>query len=42
MIRKLAEKADLKMRAELERVGYSDITVYGVCFYRKECLVEKG
>ncbi len=29
MIRKLAEKADLKMRAELERVGYSDITVYG-------------
>ncbi len=28
MIRKLAEKADLKTRAELERVGYSDITVY--------------
>lgn len=26
-------------RAELERQGYSDITTYGVCFYRKECLV---
>lgn len=27
--------------AELERAGYSDITIYGVCFYRKECLVQK-
>ncbi len=42
MIRKLAEKADLKTRAELERVGYSDITVYGGLLFRKECLMEKG
>ena len=26
--------------AELEQEGYSDITVYGICFYKKECLVE--
>ncbi len=29
-------------RAELERIGYSDITIYGICFYRKECEVRKG
>lgn len=28
-------------RAELEREGYADITVYGVCFYKKECMVRK-
>lgn len=28
--------------AELKRAGYSDITIYGVCFYRKECLVQKA
>ena len=29
-------------RAELEQEGYSDITVYGICFYKKECLVQTG
>ena len=29
-------------RAELEQEGYSDITVYGICFYKKECLVDRG
>ena len=28
--------------AELKRAGFSDITIYGVCFYRKECLVQKA
>ncbi|MDE7211390.1 MAG: PD-(D/E)XK nuclease domain-containing protein [Lachnospiraceae bacterium] len=28
-------------RAGLARAGYSDITVYGVCFFRKECMVVK-
>lgn len=27
-------------RAEFEKNGYSDITVYGICFYRKECMVK--
>lgn len=22
--------------------GYTDITKYGICFYKKECLVVKG
>lgn len=26
---------------EIEKEGYSDITVYGICFYKKECLVRK-
>lgn len=26
-------------RAALEQEGYRDITVYGICFYRKDCLV---
>lgn len=38
----LEQAAREDYRAEMERIGYSDITVYGVCFYRKECLVEKG
>ncbi|MDE7300219.1 MAG: ATP-binding protein, partial [Lachnospiraceae bacterium] len=38
----VAQAARENYRAELEHVGYSDITVYGVCFYRKECMVEKG
>ena len=25
--------------AELENEGYSQITIYGICFYKKECLV---
>lgn len=29
-------------RASLEQEGYQDITVYGICFYRKDCLVAKG
>lgn len=29
-------------RAELENEGYSDITVYGVCFFKKECMVVKA
>lgn len=29
-------------KAELVHMGYSDITTYGVCFYRKECLVMRG
>ncbi len=29
-------------RAELVHEGYLDITIYGVCFYRKECLVMMG
>jgi len=28
-------------RAGLEQIGFSDITVYGLCFYRKECVVKK-
>lgn len=35
----IAQAAEENYRAELMRIGYSDITVYGVCFYRKECLV---
>lgn len=26
-------------QAELEQIGFSDITIYGICFYRKECVV---
>ena len=29
-------------RTSLEQEGYQDITVYGICFYRKDCLVAKG
>lgn len=35
----LEQAARENYRAELEQIGYSDITVYGVCFYRKECMV---
>lgn len=28
--------------AELLSEGYSDIKKYGICFYRKECLVKAG
>lgn len=28
-------------KAELMHEGYSDVTVYGICFYRKECMVVK-
>ncbi|MDE7297353.1 MAG: ATP-binding protein, partial [Lachnospiraceae bacterium] len=37
----LAQAAEKNYKAELIRIGYSDITVYGVCFYRKECMVLK-
>lgn len=36
-----AQAAKKNYRAELVRTGYSDIMVYGVCFYRKECVVAK-
>ena len=35
----IAQALEENYRAELMRVGYEDITVYGVCFHRKECLV---
>lgn len=35
----IAQATEENYQAELMHVGYSDITVYGVCFYRKECLV---
>lgn len=38
----LEQAARENYRAELEQIGYSDITVYGICFYRKECMVEKA
>ena len=28
-----------KYTDKLKREGYTDITVYGICFYRKECMV---
>ena len=31
-----------KYREELEREGYEDILEYGICFYRKECMVQKA
>ena len=38
----IAQAVERDYRAELMRIGYSDITVYGVCFYRKECLVMRS
>lgn len=35
-IRQIEEK---KYREELEQEGYQDILAYGICFYKKECLV---
>jgi len=35
-IRQAVEK---DYKKELENIGYSDIAIYGICFYRKECLV---
>ncbi|MCM1258963.1 MAG: ATP-binding protein [Roseburia sp.] len=36
----LEQAAKKNYRSEFERNGYKDITVYGICFYRKECLVK--
>lgn len=35
-LRQIEEK---KYRVELEQEGYTDILEYGICFYRKECMV---
>lgn len=38
-IRQIQEK---KYREELEREGYEDIVGYGICFYKKECMVKES
>lgn len=38
----LEQAKEKNYRAEFEKNGYRDITVYGICFYRKECLVKIG
>lgn len=38
----LAQAERENYQAELKRIGYSDITVYGICFYRKECMAVKA
>lgn len=35
----IAQAIEENYQAELTHIGYSDILMYGVCFYRKECLV---
>ncbi|MDE7212620.1 MAG: ATP-binding protein, partial [Lachnospiraceae bacterium] len=35
----LAQAKKKNYKAELEKNGYSDITVYGVCFFQKDCMV---
>ncbi len=35
----LAQAAKKNYKAKLVQTGYSNITVYGVCFYQKECVV---
>lgn len=36
----LAQAAEKNYRAEFEKAGYTDITTYGICFYRKECMAK--
>lgn len=38
----LRQAVEQNYRAELEQDGYLDITIYGICFYKKECRVIKG
>lgn len=38
----LLQIEEKKYREELRHEGYEDILAYGLCFYRKECLVGKG
>ena len=38
-LRQIAEK---KYREELMQEGYEDIIGYGICFYRKECMVRRA
>lgn len=38
-LRQIEEK---KYKEELMQEGYEDILAYGICFFRKECLVGKG
>lgn len=37
-LRQIEEK---KYAKELRQEGYEDIRAYGICFYRKECIIEK-
>lgn len=36
----LNQAEEKNYRAEFEKNGYRDITVYGICFFRKECVVK--
>ncbi|MCM1256265.1 MAG: ATP-binding protein [Roseburia sp.] len=36
----LVQAEQKNYQAELKKTGYSDIMIYGICFYRKECLVK--
>ena len=40
-VKAVKQAVEQKYHAELENEGYSDITVYGICFYKKECFVLK-
>ena len=37
-LRQIEEKKYLE---ELRQEGYEDILAYGVCFFRKECIIQK-
>lgn len=38
-VRQIEER---KYKDELRQEGYENILAYGICFYRKECLVATG
>ncbi len=38
----LRQAAEKNYREAFEGNGYKDITVYGICFFRKECMVRAG
>ena len=38
----LQQIEDRKYEEDLRREGYKEILKYGVCFFRKECIVMKG
>ncbi len=38
-VRQIEER---KYKDELHQEGYENILAYGICFYRKECLVATG
>lgn len=38
----LAQIEEGQHDAELQKDGYRNITRYGICFYKKECMVKKG